>query len=380
MNTIHLLRLMGISSLGLALTSAVNAQDTNYLYGGLSAGQSMSKINEERITSGFLLPAQTTTSIARDDKDTAYKAFLGYQFNPYFALEGGYFNLGKFGFTSTTTPAGTLAGKLKVDGINLDLVGTMPLSEQWAIIGRVGAQRARSRSDFVGTGTVILPAQSRDVKDSSYKAGLGLQYEVNSSFLVRGEVERYRINDTVGNHGHVNTYSLSLVFPFGRSPAPAPRVAQAPAYVAPTPQPEVYVPPAPPPVAVVPQRQRVTFSAESLFGFDKSTLRPEGKAALNTFEQSLVGTEFNNIQVEGHTDRIGSEAYNQKLSMERAEMVKSYLVTEGRLDPAKISAVGKGESSPITLPDACPGTKRNDALIACLQADRRVEIEVTATR
>jgi OOP family OmpA-OmpF porin len=377
MNAINPIRLLGITSLGLLFATAVIAQESAYYYGGVSAGQSKGKIDEEGITANFLLPGQTTTAIARDEKDTAYKAFLGYQFNRYFALEGGYFNLGKFGFTSTTSPAGTLEGQVQVEGINLDMVGTLPMTEQWSVIGRLGGQRARSKGTFRGTGAVIAPSQTRNENDSSYKVGVGLQYEVNPSFLVRGEVERYRISDTVGHHGNANVYSVSLVFPFGRSATPAPRLAQAPAYVAPTPMP---APVAVPPVVVEPQRQRVTFSAESLFSFDRSALRPEGKAALDAFVQSLMGTQFNNIMVEGHTDRMGSAAYNQTLSMERADTVKTYLVTEGRLDPAKISAIGKGESSPITQPDTCRGTKRSNALIACLQPDRRVEIEVTATR
>jgi len=377
MTTKHSFRLLGISSLGLLLATAVAAQDSSYYYGGLSGGQSTGKLDEEGITSNFLLPGQTITGITRDDKDTAYKAFLGYQFNRYFALEGGYFNLGKFGFTSSTSPTGTLNGEVAVEGINLDMVGTMPMNEQWSLIARLGGQRAKSKGRFSGTGAVILPEQTRSENDSSYKVGVGLQYEVNSSFLVRGEVERYRISDTTGNHANANVYSLSLVFPFGRAAAPAPRVAQAPAYVAPAPRPApIVVPPPAPPV----QRQRVSFSAESLFSFDRALLRPEGKAALDTFVQSLAGTQYNDITVEGHTDRMGTEAYNQALSLERADTVKNYLVTEGRIDPARISAIGKGESSPITTADTCTGNQRSKALIDCLQPDRRVEIEVMATR
>jgi len=86
------------------------------------------------------------------------------------------------------------------------------------------------------------------------------------------------------------------------------------------------------------------------------------------------------ITVEGHTDRLGSPAYNQKLSLQRAESVKSYLVTPGGIDAAKISAVGKGESVPVTKPGECKGNKPSPKLIACLQPDRRVEVEVIGTR
>ena len=84
--------------------------------------------------------------------------------------------------------------------------------------------------------------------------------------------------------------------------------------------------------------------------------------------------------MEGHTDRLGSDQYNQKLSEERAASVKNHLVTSGKLDGSKISAVGKGESMPVTKPGDCRGTQRTSALVACLQPDRRVDVEVTGTR
>ena len=232
-----------------------------------------------------------------------------------------------------------------------------------------------------------MPSQ----RETSFKFGGGLQYEVNQSFFVRGEVERYRVNDAVGNRGDVNLFSVSLVFPFGRAPAPAPRVAAAPAYVAPVyvappPAPvEVQAAPAvvmvvPPPMVAPPVRRRVSFAAESLFAFDKSAIKPEGRVALDQFVREAKGTEFDVILVEGHTDRLGTSAYNQRLSMQRAEAVKAYLVTAGGLDAAKINAVGKGESEPASKPEDCKGGAPSAKLIACLQPDRRVEIEVSGTR
>jgi OOP family OmpA-OmpF porin len=129
-----------------------------------------------------------------------------------------------------------------------------------------------------------------------------------------------------------------------------------------------------------PVKHRVSFSAESLYGFDHSNLRPEGKAALDTFARDLQGTDYASVLVEGHTDRLGTTAYNQTLSEQRAEVVKAYLVSDGKLDPAKVSAVGKGETMPHTKPEDCKGKAQTPKLITCLQADRRVEIEVTGTR
>ena len=390
MTPTKIVRLLGLAGLGSLLAASAFAQEGGYTYGGLSLGQSRAKIDEPRITASLLASGLTTTSMSRDESDTGFKLFGGYQFNRNFALEAGYFNLGKFGFTSTTVPAGTLNGRLKLQGVNLDLVGTLPLTERLSAIARVGAQYARTRDTFSGSGAVNVLNPNPSARGFNYKAGAGLQYEFSPSLLVRAEAERYRINDAVGNRGDINLYSLSLVFPFGRTPAPAPRALAAPAYVAPAPAPVAAPPPPPPPPVVAqapaappappPARRRVSFSADSLFTFDKSVVRPEGRSALDKFAQELKGTDFDVITVEGHTDRLGSQAYNQRLSTQRAEAVKAYLVTSGGVAAAKVSAVGKGESAPVTKPEDCKGTKPNPKLIACLQPDRRVEVEVAGTR
>ena len=388
MKTLNALRMVSLAGLGSLIAASAIAQEGGYFYGGLSIGQSRAKIDDDRITASLLAAGLTTTAMTRDETDTAYKLFGGYQLNRNFALEGGYFNLGKFGFTSTTVPAGTLNGQIKLQGLNLDLVGTLPLTERLSAIGRVGAQYARARDSFSGTGAVSVLNPNPQKNEINAKFGAGLQYEFSPAFLVRAEAERYRVNDAVGNHGGVNVVSVSLVFPFGRAPAVAPRAVAAP-YVAPAPQPAPA--PAPPPPAVVavapvapvvvapPERRRVSFSADSLFTFDKSEVRPDGRQALDQFARDLQGTSFEVITVEGHTDRLGTPAYNQALSNRRAEAVKAYLVGTG-IDAGKISAVGKGESAPVTQTDACKGQKATPALIACLQPDRRVDVEVTGKR
>lgn len=292
------LRLSILAGLGSLLAASAFAQEGGYPYVGLSVGQSRAKIDEERITANLLGAGLTTTSMTRDESDTAYKLFGGYQLNRYVALEGGYFNLGKFGFTSTTAqPAGTLNGSIKLQGLNLDLVGTLPLGERFSVIGRVGAQSARARDTFSGSGAVSVLNPSPSKRETNFKLGAGLQYAFSPSLLLRGEAERYRINDAVGNKGDVNVYSVSLVIPFGRAPAAAPRAA-APAYVAPAPVPVAAAVPAPAPapapviarvepapVVVAAAPRRVSFSADSLFAFDRSAVQPEGRAALDRFVQ-----------------------------------------------------------------------------------------------
>lgn len=385
MKTIQTLRLLSLAGLGSLLSiTAVHAQVDSYYYGGAGLGQSSVQIDESRISKRLISEGASQTSMTKDERDTAYKVFGGYQFNRNFAVEGGYFNLGQFGFQSTTVPLGSYAGQIKLQGVNLDLVGTLPLNERWSAIARVGAQYANARDSFSSTGSVRIPNANPSKNAANYKLGLGVQYEVNPSMLVRAEAERYRINDAVGNRGDINVFSVSLVVPFGRTPAPVVRAVVAPVYVAPAPLPEpvtvVVVTPPPPPVVMAPAPRRVSFSADSLFTFDKAVIRPEGRATLDTFAMELKNTKFDVIKVEGHTDRLGSDAYNQKLSAQRAESVKSYLVGTGGVEATKISAVAKGELEPVTKPEDCIGTKASPKLIACLQPDRRVVVEVSGTR
>lgn len=380
--TIQLLCLAGMSTF---LVVPAFAQDASHYYGGVSVGQSKTQTDAAGLSTG-LVPGVGVINSTTDEKDTSYKLFGGYQFNRNIALEGGYFDLGKNSFSSNIV-GGTLAGESKVRGLNLDLVGTLPFTERFSALARVGVQHAWSKSTASGTGTGAGVATSSKRDDSGMKVGFGLQYEMSPAVWIRGEVERYRIKNAVGQSNNVDVATVSLVFPFGR--APVQRVAAAPAYVAPapvvvTPAPQVVVvnPPAPAPVvmAPAPQPQRVNFSADTLFGFDAATVRPEGRAELDKFTGQLQGTQFDRIVVEGHTDRKGSAEYNQTLSTERAESVKSYLVNTGKVDPAKISAVGKGESMPVTTAADCSDKLPRAQLITCLQPDRRVDVEVTGTR
>jgi OOP family OmpA-OmpF porin len=376
--------LLGLASLGALIAVPALAQDTSHYYSGVSVGQSKTDIDANGLTSG-LLPGVSAASSTTDEKDTAYKLFGGYQFNRNLAIEGGYFTLGKNSFNAVTSPAGTLAGETKVQGLNLDLVGTLPLTERLSALARIGAHHTWSKSRFSGGGAAAAVADNGKRDDSGYKVGLGLQYEVNPSMWIRGELERYRVKNAVGHGANVDLLSVSLVFPFGR--APEPRRAAAPVYVAPVMAAPVvmapvaaYVAPPTPPAPVEPPRQRVSLSADALFGSAKSTVRPEGQAELDTFSSQLGGTTYDSISVEGHADRMGSSEYNQTLSNARAASVKDYLVVNGKIDPAKISASGMSEGRPVTALADCSDRLPRAQLIECLQPDRRVEIEVTGTR
>ena len=369
---------LGLAALAVIASPFAVADDSGW-YVGANVGQSKAKIDDARIISGLQAGNIATTSINDDNRDTGYKLFGGYQFNKNFALEGGYFDLGRFGFTATTVPAGPLTGNIKLKGLNLDMVGTLPITEKFSAFGRVGVNYAEAKDSFTGTGAVHVLNPNPSKRDTNYKLGLGLQYALTDSLAVRAEAERYRINDAVGNKGDVDLVSVGLVYRFGaKTPAPAPRVAEPePVAAAPAPQPVVVTPPPPAPV---PAPMKVTFSADSLFDFDKSTVKPAGQQDLDKFAADLKGASFDVITVTGHTDRIGSHAYNMKLSTRRAEAVKTYLVESAGIPAGKVTAKGVDGANPVTKPGECQGKKVTQKLIACLGPDRRVEVEVAATQ
>lgn len=124
---------------------------------------------------------------------------------------------------------------------------------------------------------------------------------------------------------------------------------------------------------------KVTFTADALFDTNKAVLKPEGIAKLDAFAAKLKDVKYEVIITVGHADFRGSDAFNKKLSIRRAEAVKAYLVKEKKIEPNRIYADGKGESEPVTKKDQCKGLS-GQKLSDCLQPDRRVEVEVAGTR
>ncbi len=132
------------------------------------------------------------------------------------------------------------------------------------------------------------------------------------------------------------------------------------------------------PAAPKPAAEKITVAADALFDFDKAILRAEGKAKLDELVAKAGQIKLEVILAVGHTDRLGSAGYNQKLSERRANAVKEYLVAKG-IEANRIYTEGKGETQPVTG-NTCKGNAKTKALISCLQPDRRVDIEVIGTK
>ena len=136
------------------------------------------------------------------------------------------------------------------------------------------------------------------------------------------------------------------------------------------------------PVAAAPAAEvaqdKVRLNADFLFDFNQATLKPEGRTALNDVAAQAKDLALEVVIVTGHTDRIGGDVYNQRLSERRAATVKGYMVDQG-IDASRIYTEGKGRTQPVTGTQ-CNNVTARQALINCLQPDRRVDIEIIGTR
>jgi OmpA-OmpF porin, OOP family len=351
---------------GLALTMLIGllsplavAQDSGW-YIGVNGGQARAKLDEKRIVGGLLENGFATTEYTNDDRHFSYKGFLGYEINRYFALEGGYFDLGNFDFRARTAPAGSLAGNIEVDGFNLDAVLSLPFTEKLSVFGRVGANHAKASDRFVGTGAVNVLDPSRSRRATKVKFGAGLQYDFTASFGMRVEAERYRIDDAVGNTGDIDVATVGLLYRFGRH-APSDDAPAAPAAVA---------APAPAPViAAAPAKTEQYCSILDIeFEINRDEIQREEKEKLAVVGTFLAKYPDTTAVIEGHTDNVGTPGDNLQLSKRRAENVMSYLLDTFPIAAARVTAVGYGDTRPIGDNDTEEGKRMNrriGTVIAC---------------
>lgn len=252
------LSLVAFAVFGTVASSCVVAQDsTTGPYIGANLGTTRAQFNNDSANSILSGQGFTVNSRTADNSSNGYKLFGGYQLNRNFAVEGGYFDLGRFNYGLNTSPFGSFASDTRIRGLNLDLVGLLPLTDQFSVFGRIGAAYAQSRGNFARTGALPLNNVATNRNDTNLKVGLGLQYAFTDALAVRAELERYRISDPVRNRGNIDMASIGLVYRFGGKVQTPVAQAFVPVVSAPPPPPAAPVfvappPPPPPPVVVAP--------------------------------------------------------------------------------------------------------------------------------
>ena len=249
-------------------------------------------------------------------------------------------------------------GDMRTQGIQLSGKFSYPVMQDLDLYTRLGAMGYRA--DMKGSAQEQFNRHETGVRAL---AAVGAEYAFNDNWAGRLE---YQYTNKLGNSNQVGASADNGLLTFGVSYRFGQTVEAAPAPV-PAPAPEI-------------ETKRFTLTSDVLFNFGKATLKPEGQQALQKMYAEIqnMGLKDKTAVIIGYTDRIGSDAFNMKLSQERAQSVASYLESLGA--PANMLTVeGRGKADPVTG-NKCDGIKNRNALISCLAPDRRVEIEVQGVK
>lgn len=202
-------RILATALLGLGATAAMAADKAGW-YGGINVGRRDFRQNDGGVDSA-LANQGITASSSTDSKDTGYGFDLGYQFNPNFALEGGYVDLGKSKFNSNVTAPlpGTADGRVKARGLTFSALGIVPLRNDFSLYGRLGLIHAKTEFEASGSPGVAISGTSETKTRGLY--GVGLNYDITKSLATRVEWTRYaKLGDVSTTKGDVDLYSVGL--------------------------------------------------------------------------------------------------------------------------------------------------------------------------
>ncbi|MCD9518582.1 OmpA family protein [Photobacterium phosphoreum] len=312
--------------LALLVSGAVNAATVNPFFVGARAGGVHYADFDAKIGNDHWNPSHST-SIDKDD--FAGGIFMGYNVTPWFAVETGYTWLGEVKLKEANA-------KIKQQAI--DLVGkfTYQATDSLDLYTKVGGAWQFSH----------IKAEGLSDRDDSLvaTAGLGAEYHFTNNLSARAEYQYYHDMEVkpTGENTKLNWdahyYGVSLVYGWGAPAAVVPVVAE---------------------VVEATTVQLEPISVEMPFSFDSNELSAQDKQRLEPIAQRLVNFPEAQLVVIGHSDSTGAEAYNQKLSEERALTVATYLTKQFNIDPSRVSAEGRGELDPAATNDTTEGRAEN---------------------
>ncbi|EEP47951.1 TPA: porin OmpA [Haemophilus influenzae] len=344
---------------GLATASVAQAApQENTFYVGVKAGQA-SFHHDVRANAKENLYAYYRNSFT-------YGVFGGYQVlnrnNLGLALELGYDDFGRLKGRDRLGHGQKFA-KYTNHGTHLSLKGSYEVLEGLDVYAKTGVALVRSDYKFYANGVKERNLGTHSLRPSVLFAA-GVEYALLPELAIRLEyqgvtrVGKLRSSKSVQNSTRdynpwIGSINAGISYRFGQGEAP---------------------------VVAAPEMVSKTFSLNSdvTFAFGKANLKPQAQATLNSVYGEISQVKSAKVAVAGYTDRIGSDAFNVKLSQERADSVANYFVAKGVAADA-ISATGYGEANPVTGA-TCDQVKGRKALIACLAPDRRVEIAVNGTK
>ncbi|MGC7559391.1 porin OmpA [Pasteurella sp. PK-2025] len=329
-----------------AASVAQAAPQANTFYVGTKAGwasfhDGLKQFDNTKNKDGFGVNRNSVT----------YGVFGGYQITDNFAVELGYDDFGR----AKLRLQGKTVAKHTNHGSHLSLKASYPVLTDLDVYARVGA--ALIRSDYKLYGENGQRAKEHSLKVSPVFAG-GVEYAILPELAARVEYQWVKGVGKLKINGHQMDYSPSIgsvtagiTYRFGQgAPVVVPEVVS----------------------------KKFTLSSDVTFAFNKANLKPEAQNVLDGIYGEIAQLKSASVGVVGYTDRLGSDAYNLKLSQRRADTVANYLVSKG-VAPQAISATGMGEASPVTG-NKCDAVKGRKALIACLADDRRVEVSVKGNK
>ncbi|HHX0564070.1 TPA: porin OmpA [Haemophilus influenzae] len=349
---------------GLAAASVAQAApQENTFYAGVKAGQA-SFHDGIKANTDATNPRNLDFGTGYNRNSFTYGVFGGYQIlnrdNLGLAVELGYDDFGRVKFKE----AGKVAAKHTNHGAHLSFKGSYEVLNGLDVYGKAGVALVRSDYKFydVATGARDHEEGRHSLRTSGLFA-VGAEYAVLPELAVRLEyqwltrVGKFRTQDShnssVDYNPWIGSINAGVSYRFGQGAAP---VVAAPEVVSKT----------------------FNLNSDVTFAFGKANLKPQAQAALDGIYGEIAQVNNAKVAVAGYTDRIGSDAFNVKLSQERADSVANYFVAKGVTADA-ISATGYGEANPVTGA-TCDQVKGRKALIACLAPDRRVEIAVNGTK
>ncbi len=242
-----------------------------------------------------------------------------------------------------------------------------------------------------------------DVKNFNHiagKVGLGLDYFANPNFAIGPQITYHHVSDKDDSGRHLNSVAAGLAanYFFGGDSAPAPKVAEAP-----KPVPTPVQPPAPAVAAVPPvdtdgdgvidsldkcpgtpngipvdaegcprkMEEKVSIELKVLFDTGKAAVKPEYRGEIERVANFLKAYPTVNAEIEGHTDNVGDDGANQRLSQRRADAVRAFLMKEFSVEASRVTAVGYGEAKPIADNTTADGRNKNRRVVASLEAVKK---------